>query len=114
MILVIQNLCIWRLLVMSTILKYFKNNRKKINKGVSCYFPRIRCKDGFEMSVQASSSHYCKPRKDLEDYSYSQVEVGFLNKDEELLETYINDGTVFGYVPIEVVDKIIEKHGGLL
>ena len=35
---------------------------------------RLVCKDGFEMSVQASNVHYCSPRIDNAEY-YTTVEV---------------------------------------
>lgn len=78
---------------------------------------RLICKDGFEMSVQASNVHYCSPRIDNADY-YSEVEVGYPTVSEEELLDYAEDRTrptktVYGYVPVELVDKIISKHGGI-
>lgn len=78
---------------------------------------RLICKDGFEMSVQASNVHYCSPRIDNADY-YSEVEVGYPTVSEEELLDYAEDRTrptktVYGYVPVELVDKIISKHGGV-
>lgn len=74
-------------------------------------YPRITCKDGFTVSVQASWSAYCIPRSDAPPYTH--VEVGYPSQHEPLLEPY-EDGEgsdVFGYVPVEVVEKIIDKHG---
>ena len=45
--------------------------------------PRIRCRDGFEMSVQASRDHYCVPRDDAGPYTH--VEVGYTSEWEDLL-----------------------------
>lgn len=73
--------------------------------------PRINCKDGFSMSVQAGQFSYSIPRKDLRDGNYTHVEVGFPSKEEELLKPYSD--AVYGYVPVEVVDEIIGKHGGI-
>lgn len=78
---------------------------------------RLICKDGFDMSVQASNVHYCSPRVDNADY-YSEVEVGYPTVSEEELLDYAEDRlrptkTVYGYVPVESVDKIILKHGGI-
>lgn len=80
--------------------------------------PHIFCEDGFKMSVQAGETWYCLPRKTLESGEYEAVEVGGLNKEEELLMPYAEDAkkpikTVYGYVPVEVVDAVIQKHGGL-
>jgi len=81
-------------------------------------FPEIVCKDGFQMSVQASDFHYSKPST-AENHMlalYEKVEVGYPNQPEELLTHYESGegSNVFGYVPMEVVRKIIRKHGGTL
>ena len=79
--------------------------------------PRLFCNDGFSISVQASSFHYCKPRLDgIQDYE--SVELGFPSMEDELINEYAEDDwnyteTVYGYVPIDVVEKLIEKHGGI-
>ena len=81
----------------------------------------IECKDGFIMSVQACYSHYCQPRITFRNNGfniYSSFEVGFPNKEEELLLKYAEDknspaNTVYGQVPKETINAIIKKHGGL-
>jgi hypothetical protein len=74
--------------------------------------------DGHTMSIQASEFHYCTPRQD--SGPYSTVEVGFPDfvPSAEFME-YAEDqhnamGTVYGYLPIEVLEAEIETHGGLL
>ena len=37
----------------------------------------ITCGDGFNISIQASSNHYCEPRIDGIDILYTSVELGF-------------------------------------
>jgi hypothetical protein len=75
--------------------------------------PEIRCIDGFTMSVQASKGHYCSPRLDL-PYGFTSVEVGYPSEAEELLLPFADgDSGVYGWVPVEVVEQVIEKHGGL-
>lgn len=80
--------------------------------------PRIVCKDGYSISVQASEYHYCAPRINLEDGCYYSVELGYPNEYDELINKYADDkdsiDTVFGFVPTSVVDSLIEKHGGLV
>ena len=78
--------------------------------------PYLICKDGFAMSVQASDTHYSEP-KGLAD-EYSEVEIGYPSGVEDLIMDYCEDdenpcGTVYGYVPVELVDRVIEKHGGI-
>lgn len=83
---------------------------------------KIECNDGFRVSVQASFSHYCSPRKTLRSKHtnyYKEYELGFPSESDDLLEKYkeVEDdeqtNTIFPYVPKEVVDKLIEKHGGI-
>lgn len=57
------------------------------------------------------------PRTNLESGEYETCEVGFPNQREELLMPYAEDPetpteTVYGYVPVTLVEQIIEKHGG--
>lgn len=76
--------------------------------------PRVHCKDGFTMSVQASESHYCEPRELLADGDYTKWEVGFPSEDDtELLPYSQNDDDIFSWVPTDVVNAIIAKHGGI-
>lgn len=78
--------------------------------------PQIICKDGFKMSVQGSKGHYCRPRimSDL----YSHMEIGFPSVKEDALMKYAESpeaptGTVYGYVPVETIEFVIEKRGGI-
>ena len=78
--------------------------------------PRLYCNDGYSISVQASAFHYCSPRLNgLQDYK--SVELGYPSAEDELINEYAEGmdytDTVYGYVPIEVVEKLIEKHGGI-
>lgn len=83
----------------------------------STILKRIVCANSFEFSAQASASHYCYPRFDNKDY-YNEVELGFPSKEiPEWLE-YAEDidnptETVYGYVPVELVDMVIEANGGI-
>lgn len=83
-----------------------------------CIRPGMECADGFTISVQASKIHYCSPRINGAD-QYENVELGFPNMEEPLITDYAENPddlthTVYGYVPIEVVNKLIEKHGGIV
>ena len=87
----------------------------KIEHGY-CFRPVIKCNDGFTMSVQGSSGHYCKPRK-TQDF-YESLEIGFPNEKEDLILQYAEKEdfpteTVYGWVPIEVIQQVIDKHGGI-
>lgn len=78
----------------------------------------IRCADGFTVSLQASQYHYCSPRQDdCEDY-YS-IEIGFPSEAEESWLEYAENGeeptdTVYGYVSVDLVLEVLNKHGGVV
>jgi len=83
----------------------------KMNKNVVC-------KDGFTMSVQAGETQYCHPRETGAD-RYTEVEIGFPNRPEDLLLEFAEDGdrpteTVYPYVPASLVTLVIAKHGGMV
>lgn len=75
----------------------------------------IKCKDGLTLSVQASSTHYCTPRNGIGPWT--AVEIGYPSAPVEELMEYADNSddptnTVYGYVPVEVVEAVIAKHGG--
>mgnify|MGYP003133973035 CR=1 FL=1 len=80
--------------------------------------PLVVCADGFSMSVQANGGAYCSPRVEGAE-RYESVEVGFPSQPEMLLMAYADDkedptGTVYGWVPTQVVSLVIAKHGGIV
>ena len=79
--------------------------------------PRVHCADGFSVSVQASQYHYCRPRIDNAE-KYNGVELGYPSEADDLITDYAEDDTytdtVYGYVPVEIVDKLIEQHGDIV
>ena len=113
--------------------EFIKNNLKVTNHATSSdafvnqmltstRLPKIVCSDGFSMSVQVGSSLYSTPKKVAK--RYSAVEIGFPSEDEPLIEKYAESyydpdvdfkytETVYPYVPVRVVDKVLKKHGGI-
>lgn len=78
---------------------------------------RITCKDGFSLSAQANYGAYCSPRENMGPWY--EVEVGFPSAEPELIMSYAEEpdkptDTVYGYVPIELVEQLIELHGGIV
>jgi hypothetical protein len=78
---------------------------------------RIVCKDGFSLSVQASHGAYCEPRQNMGPWH--SVEVGYPSDVPVGIMSYAEDdnrptGTVYGYVPIELVETLIAEHGGMV
>lgn len=100
-----------------TIEKYLKVTYIKTEDSfVTLMRPRIICKDGFRISVQASKGHYCSPRINTD--SYESVELGYPNQDELLIKEYAENPdnlkeSIYGYVPIGVVSDVINLHGGI-
>mgnify|MGYP003148352157 CR=1 FL=1 len=78
--------------------------------------PTITCKDGFSMSVQAHSGSYCQRNTDGVPVT---VECGFPSttpKTAELrgfAEHSCFTETVYGWVPVEVVQAELDAHGGI-
>lgn len=106
---------------MTDLNEFFKKHEKFIQYGSGHVYrdtnPRIHCKDGFSLSVQARSSSYCEPRDD--HGPWFAVEVGFPSEEPKYIMSYCEDvsnptGTVYAYVPIELVEKLIDYHGGML
>jgi len=93
-------------------------------KGLGSVFelaPRVECEDGFSVSVQAHHGAYCTPRAD-HAAPYTEVELGFPSanpmKDVPDLQKHCEDpdrptDTVYGYVPVELVSRLIAAHGGI-
>jgi hypothetical protein len=84
--------------------------------------PIIKCADGFAISVQADHSRYCTPREDYPNVPYTHVECGYPSSKpvtEALLDYAEMCGTddyretVYGYVPVEVVEAELDNHGGI-
>ena len=73
----------------------------------------IVCADGFTVSAQASDRHYCHPRASLA-WSYTHVELGRVSLTDlpNGFKRY-SDGSIFAYVPVEMLNKLIDAHGGL-
>ncbi len=87
------------------------------------FAPRIVCKDGFSVSVQAGMTMHSNPRENGHE-AYKEYELGWPSKHEKLLDEY-SDGwweegpedwtkMAYAYVPKKVVNRIIRKHGGIV
>lgn len=84
---------------------------------------RLVCNDGFSMSVQEGDHLYSKTNN---NGVVTHVEVGFPSGavpelseycdgsfDPETGEEDADELCVFGYVPVEVLEQVIQKHGGI-
>ena len=92
---------------LSLLQMWLRDMRSKVIQQV----PPIVCESGLEMSVQASKYHYCTPRDNTGPWTH--VEIGYPTMVVPEFEPYgFEDGTVFEWVPIEIVERVIEKNGG--
>lgn len=77
----------------------------------------IICNDGFSISVQGGTrGHYCEPR--MHCNLYYKVECGYPSEVENLLLEYADNpnnptNSIYAGVPIDVIEKVIIKHGGI-
>ena len=98
-----------------TIQEFLVKSRKPRPMGLEIR-PRIVCNDGFSMSVQASQGAYCEPREDTGDYI--SCEIGYPSEKEYMIMMFAEDrntptATVYARVPVELIDLVITKHGGI-
>lgn len=82
----------------------------------STFRQRIVCNDGFSMSAQGSSGMYCSPREN--STVFLRMEIGYPSTTEPLIMEWAEEsenptGTVYGYVPVEVIQSVIDKHNGI-
>ena len=78
---------------------------------------RVRCADGYTVSVQAGDMWYSEPRLDVR--WYGKVELGYPTAEDEELRDYAENkrdlcGTLYGFVPVRLVDEVLTKHGGIV
>lgn len=99
----------------TTVAEFMRSYRGTI-KGRPDHCPKAQIGD-LKLSIQASETHYCSPRDNAGPWLC--VEVGFPNEVVEELLPYAQDAdtptdTVYGWVPIEILDKLIEENGGVI
>lgn len=83
------------------------------------HIPRVVCKDGFSISVQASGSHYSSPKEFLSINGWTKVELGYPSEPIPELAEHADgqdpDATegIWAYTPIEAVEKLLDSHSGI-
>ena len=80
--------------------------------------PKVACSDGFTVSMQVGDGLYSSPRTANASH-YTMVELGYPSVGDPVIKPYAEDpdrdetDTVYPYTPIEVVNALFEKHGGI-
>lgn len=89
------------------------------------FLPRVFCKDGFNISIQANKGNYCASENGVRQFgvNWKEVEWGFPSEriDGEKYnaeEYHWNEdcdtrNTVGGYVSVELLDELLNEHGGI-
>ena len=80
---------------------------------------RLMLANGVSLSIQASEYHYCTPRENVPYSQYGEFEVGFPSAEIEALLPYAEyperpTESVYGYVPLEVLEAYIGAVGGVV
>lgn len=90
--------------------------------------PKVVCADGYTVSIQRSHYHYCDLGMNYtnmysisypDDISETSYELGYPSEEDNLIMEYAErpddpTGTVYGFVPYNVVVTLLEKHGGIV
>lgn len=94
--------------------KHFEANKIiQLSRGYTYreQIPTMVCKDGFSFSVQVSETHYCTPREN-DAVHYTRAEVGYPSGPVPTLEEFGSGDGIYGYVPIEIIEAVVDAHGG--
>lgn len=83
------------------------------------YLPRIYCKDGFSISIMIDNGHYCGSEIGIRTFGidWKLVEWGYpsqpIDGEKYMSENTETTSSVGGYVPVELMEELIEEHGGI-
>lgn len=96
-----------------------------VDENVPTTRTRIILADGESVSVQANEYCYCQPRSNLSwvdlgvyDVPYYEYEIGFPSFIADEWMEYAEESdkptdTVYGYVHVNIVQKVLDAHGGI-
>ena len=83
------------------------------------HLPRVYCNDGFSISIQICKMSYSGSENGIRTFGidWKLVEWGFPSQPIDG-EKYMSEDTetttsVGGYVPVELMEELIEEHGGI-
>ena len=83
------------------------------------YIPRLYAKDGFNISVQVHHGNYCASENGTREFGldWHEVEWGFPSQEIDAVKYNAEDesntmGTVGGYVSVELIEELMNEHGG--
>ena len=78
-------------------------------------FSKLKLSDGLHLSVQALRDHMWSSRETIDNGSeYNEVDVYSHGKYIDKLARYsLETRFTYGYAHVEVMEELIEKHGGI-
>ena len=97
----------------------FQKHTSLSYKDLLFYCPRVIAKDGFNVSLQIHDGNYCSSEKGWGKlgHTWDSVEFGFPSQPDEEFKKYAEDSddicNSFGNIPVNVLEEIFEKHGGI-
>ena len=84
------------------------------------FVPRIYCKDGFNISIQAHHGNYCASENGVREFGldWQMVEWGFPSQEIDGKKYNAEDcdnttETVGGYVDVDLLNGLLDEHGGI-
>lgn len=83
------------------------------------HLPRVYCNDGFNISIQIDNGHYCVSENGIRTFGsdWKLVEWGFpsqpIDAEKYMSERAETINGVGGFVPVELMEELIEEHGGI-
>lgn len=95
-----------------------KSMEEKYNR-THFFLPRIHCKDGFNISIQVNVGNYCASENGTRTFGtdWKLVEWGFpsepIDFEKYNAENVDTMRSVGGYVEIELMDALLQEHGGI-
>ncbi len=74
----------------------------------------IICTDGTFLSVQCGYGYHSTPDVNgLDLHEYESFEVRTAVKDSGDFALYMDDENMYSYVPTDIIESLIERHGGV-
>lgn len=77
--------------------------------------PAVKTDDGCMLSVQAHATAYCSPKKNVASWTHVELKAtGITEQERKTLKPYNEDGSgIYAFVPVAIVQRIIDAHGGI-
>ena len=80
--------------------------------------PRAVFEDGYSVSIQGDTVGVLHCSYSHDHMMFDSMELGFPSEEDDLIASYAEDPenpteTIYAYVPVDVINELIKKHGGI-